>query len=100
VLIGQLGDRGARNAQPLGEVVTDTLELSQIEQPRIPAPRAPWGDGPDVERSHKRSAQLPLQPSDLLAHRPPGGPLGVLGDTNVRSPESRDRNLRTVDFLP
>jgi len=76
--IGPLGDRLPGSAHALGELVTHTLELAEIEQAWL-AGRAVWL----LESTHRiggdeRVGELALKPGDLRAQRAPGCALNPL----------------------
>ena len=74
--LGALGDRGARVAEPLGQLVADPLELAEIEQPRLAARRiAAECQAAHLRSGHERVGELTLEAGDLCAQRPPGGAL-------------------------
>ena len=85
--VGALGDRHPRPAQPVGQLVTNLLELSEVEQPRIGAA----GTGAVLETTHRVGGQeglreLMLDPGDLISQRTPRSQLGERRSSRTGAP--------------
>jgi hypothetical protein len=83
-----LGDRHARGAEALGELVTHPFQLPEIEQPRVAS--ALWGGL--FEAAHRvsgdeRIGQLAFELRDLRPQRAPGS---QLVDFQVRFTDRKD----------
>jgi hypothetical protein len=72
--VGPLGDRHPRRGQAVSQLITNTLELAQGQDPGVSSPRRARLRKPTHRvRGHERTGQLTLQPGDLGSHRPTAG---------------------------
>ena len=71
LLLGAFGDPGPRRTEPFGQLIADPLELTESEQARLGRTGLWVREATHRPCGHERGGKLTLQPTDLLAQRPP-----------------------------
>jgi hypothetical protein len=81
LLVGTLGDPCTSGAHALDELIANVLELSQVQQTRLPA-RLAGGliQATHREGGHEGVRELALESLDLRPEGPPGRPLAAVDD--------------------